>query len=505
MKRRRRQLLILAAIVVVVIAALAMFAGPAPAATPPTPAAAPATAGVTAGTPDLRWGGCPDGGGQAGMECATLEVPVDPDRPHGRMLTLMLGRLPATGPNPIGSVLINFGGPGPSGITMLRDHFAGAFTGLRERMHLVTWDPRGYGGEFGGRSTRLDCDWRSMVRPRTPPFPRSQAEFDQLATANRALAEPCRATDPALFDHMDSASNAHDLEAIRRALGEEQLNYYGASYGGIIGQSYARLFLDRLRTMVLDGTGNHSTGDWDAELDAIARDNEATFQRFVDWCAAARSCALHGSDLTARWQHLVARADQTPVPARRAGAGVAYTGRELQTLAVGMAMRGGEGWPALARAIRDAEHGDASGFRPPGQPSPYPMVGTPGVTECLDFPRFHDQAHLAATVERLRTVAPNTGASFPLAAHMPTCSGWPAPVTNPPAAPPEDVPPLLGAGTWTDFPGTARAVQQVPDSSTIYHDGPGHVLYASGNACAIQHINRYLTTTRLPPPDTRCP
>jgi pimeloyl-ACP methyl ester carboxylesterase len=499
--RRRKHLLILAAVLVALIAVAFTLGSPAQGASP-TPGAASAG---SPSTPRLQWGACPDGGGRAGMQCATLTVPVDPDQPGGRTIDLKVGRLRATGTDPVGSVLVNFGGPGPSGITMLRDHFAGAFTELREWMHLVTWDPRGYGGEFGGRSTALGCDWRSMVRPRTPAFPRSQAEFDQLVAANRALAEPCRATDPALFDHMDSASHAHDMEAIRQALGEQRLNYYGASYGGVFGQAYARLFPDRLRTMVLDGTGNHATNDWDAELDAIARDSQATFQRFVDWCAATRSCALHGSDLTARWQHLVARADQTPIPARRAGAGVAYTGRELQTLAVSTAMRGQQGWPGLARAIRAAEHGDASGFRPPGQPSPYPMVGTPGVTECLDFPRFHDHAHLAATVQRLRTVAPDTGASFPLAAHTPTCSGWPAPVTNPPAPLPEGVPPLLGAGTWTDFPGTARAIQQVAGSRSIYHDGPGHVLYASGNTCAIQHVNRYLATTKLPPPGTRCP
>ena len=246
-----------------------------------TVACAPATADPPPAA--TAWAPCPDGA-EIGMECAALDVPVDPAEPEGRRITLQLGRLPATG-SAEGSVLTNFGGPGPSGIDMLREMAHGSFASLRERMHIVTWDPRGYGGPFGGRSTALGCDWTTLVRP-TPPYPADQAEFDALAAANRATATACRDTDPTLFDHMDSASNAWDLEAIRVALGEPELNFYGSSYGGMYGQAYARLFPDRIRTMVLDGTSTHSTADWPSELDALARDQEALFQRFVAWCAA---------------------------------------------------------------------------------------------------------------------------------------------------------------------------------------------------------------------------
>lgn len=463
----------------------------------PTPAqAAPPS------QPTVAWGACADGPGAVGMECATLDVPVDPAQPDGRRITLALGRLPATGPQPAeGSVLINFGGPGAPGIALLRDRGAEAFAQLRQRMDIVTWDPRGYGGVFGGRSTELPCDWRRMVRP-TPPFPADQAGLDQIAAANRAVAVPCRDTDPELFDHMDSASNAHDMERIRQALGEPQLDFYGSSYGGYFGQAYARLYPDRIRTMVLDGTANHATGDWAAELDAIAHDNESAFGRFVEWCGTDPSCVLHGTDVAGRWQQLVADADRSPIPAT--GVDARYTGRDLQGLAAGDVMAGPAGWAALAQAIATAENGDAAGFVPPGGGNPYPIIGSPGVTECLEIPRYADQQQMATTVDRLRAIAPNRGAAFPLAAHVLSCAGWPAPLSNPPAPLPDGVPPLLGAGTWLDFGGTDRVVQQVPGSVSIFHDGPGHVLYASGNACVVEHVNRYFTTAELPSPGTRC-
>jgi hypothetical protein len=89
--------------------------------------------------------------------------------------------------------------------------------------------------------------------------------------------------------------------------------------------------------------------------------------------------------------------------------------------------------------------------------------------------------------------------------HALGCAGWPTPVTNPPAALPADrLPPLLGAGTWTDHADTAAIVAPVPGSGTVRFDGPGHGLYLSGDRCTIAHANRYLAFRRLPPPGTLC-
>jgi pimeloyl-ACP methyl ester carboxylesterase len=456
--------------------------------TAPASAAAPAP---------LAWGACPDGGGSVGIECSTVEVPVDWSRPGGRKLTLTVGRLRSDGERPAkGSVLVNFGGPIGNSVELMR-MFGGAFAQLRHSMHIVTWDIRG-GPGLPGYSTRLPCTWRSLP---VPTFPKSQREFDALAAKNRAFASGCRDKDPELFDRMDSATNARDADAIRAALGERQVNFYGSSYGGFFAQAYARLFPHRVRTMVLDGTINHSASNWARELAASARDNERVVRRFVAWCDAEPSCALHGRDVARVWRSVVASANDAPMPTSTPG--VSYVGEQLQIFGMFMARAGLAEWPALARALAGGERGDASGYVPPPPNLPYPSAPQPGVVECPDLPRPHSYAELRASVRRLNAIAPLTGASGTLLRAVMTCVGWPTPVTNPPRDLPRGLPPLVMAGAWVEYDSALRAIRQVPGSRAIEHDGPGHTLYLP-NECARAHLDRYLSDRVLPPRGTRC-
>ncbi|MER5646005.1 alpha/beta fold hydrolase [Streptosporangium sp. NPDC002524] len=438
-------------------------------------------------TDPLDWSACPDD--KIGMECADLRVPVDWQRPDGREITLKLGRLKATGTSE-GSVLIAYGGPGAPGIAITRSE--NRWTGLRERMDIVTWDTRGYGEQFRGLSTGLPCVW---TRVPLPEFPEDDADFGRLSDTNRGYAEACRNKDPELFANMSSADHARDMEAIRKALGGAKLNFYGASYAGFYGQDYARLFPGQVRAMVLDGTWNHSTSDWTGELEAMARSNEEAVGRFFDWCAAAGKCR----DVPAKWRKLVAAADRTPIPAKKAG--IAYDGRDLQAFAVSSARMGGEAWPKLARDIRAAAGGDASGFVPE-RGARYPDQST-GVTECVDWPRPANRAELRTTITRLREVAPDAGTANTLATGTLGCVGWPVPVTNPPAPLPKGLPPMLGAGAWGESDAVQRVLRQVPGSVTVRHEGPGHTLHGF-NPCARAHIDHYLTDRVLPPAGTKC-
>ncbi|WP_148088760.1 alpha/beta fold hydrolase [Saccharothrix texasensis] len=431
--------------------------------------------------PALDWQPCP-GDSAVAAQCADLAVPLTATR----AITVKLGRLPATGVRK-GTVLVNFGGPQGDQIAIMRSR-PRIFDRIRESMDVVTWDPRGYPGLSG---PVLDCDWRTL---RTPRFPADQAGFDRLVAENRARGDRCRDTDPELVDRMDSGSDARDVEAIRVALGEPRVNFIGTSYGGVIAQSYARRFPHRVRTVYVDGTGNHSTRDWDRELDAMARDYEAVVRRFLDWA---------GPGVEERWQALVAKADAEPVPAPSVG--TSYDGTQLQALAFAKLRPGPSRWDEALRAVTAAEAGDASGFAPPGR-DPEPGLPGGGVKECLDFPRS-DFRQVERTVERLRRIAPNIGAAFPMAWHLPlTCAGWPTPTTNPPAPLPSTLPPFLGAGTWQDYGLTTRVTDQVRGSRAIYHDGPGHNLFAGmANPCVIEHVSAYVTDRRLPPAGATCP
>ncbi|MGZ0147990.1 alpha/beta fold hydrolase [Kribbella sp. WER1] len=440
----------------------------------------------------LTWGECPGGPGSVGIECATLKVPVDYDHPDGRQLTLTIGRLRSTAAKPKGSVLVNFGGPVGISIDLMRKYGGGeSFAGLRRQMDIVTWDLRG-GPNSPGLSTNLPCDWTGA---RIPSVPRNQAEFDRLAANNRAAAERCRAKDPELFGAMDSATHARDADAIRQALGERQTSFYGASYGGFIGQAYARLFPDRVRAMVLDGTWNHSAANWNRELPLLARDVQSYVTRFFDWCRTQGDCP----DAPKLWRQVTARADRTPLPA----GDVKYSGDDIRYQAVALARVGVTSYPRLAAALRKATTGDASGFVPDPPSAPYAMTASPGVVECTDWPHPADQRQLMQQVRRMRAAAPYTGAVATIEQAILSCVGWPIPVRNPPAALPDRLPPLVMAGNWSEFQAASRVVDQVPGSGSIYHDGPGHTLYQS-NACARAKIDAYLADLAVPAVGTRC-
>ncbi|MEV1250121.1 alpha/beta fold hydrolase [Nonomuraea sp. NPDC050022] len=437
----------------------------------------------------LDWAACPND--KVGMTCADLQVPADWQKPDGRKITLKLGRLKATGTSAEGSVLVAYGGPGGPGIALTQT-YADLWAKLRERMDVITWDTRGYGAQFSGLSTGLACTW---TRIPLPDLPKDDAAFGRLSDTNRGYAEACRNKDPELFANMSSADHARDMEAIRKALGDGKLNFYGASYAGIYAQDYARLFPAQVRTMVLDGTISHSGTDWTTDMVNMAKDNETSFNRFFTWCAGAGKCR----ELSAQWRGLVAKADRSPVPAKSAG--IAYTGGDLQSLAMGFAHQGPDSYPKLAEALRKAVRGDASGFVP-ARGSRYPDQST-GVTECTDWPRPAGRAELDKTIARLRKIAPNAGAANTLATGTLGCIGWPVSVTNPPAPLPKGLPPMLGAGAWRESDAVARILTQVPGSATIRHEGPGHTLFAS-NECARNHMFRYLTDRTLPSSEAKC-
>ncbi|REH41155.1 TAP-like protein [Kutzneria buriramensis] len=413
------------------------------------------------------------------MECATLSVPLDWNDPGGRKVTLALGRLKATGPSQ-GTVLVNYGGPGAPGVEVMGGRLLSPgsqpFDQLRQHMDVITWDPRGY-GLLGGMGTPT-IDWsclKSLPNSGMPTPPTTQAGFAALAASNAAAANACRAQDPTLFDHMDTLSNARDMDAIRRALGQSKVNLYMGSYGGVYGQTYADLYPDRVRTMVMDGTGDHSI-DFDRAQDALARDNVARLQRFSDWCAADDTCALHGQD----------------VPKVVATALDDWSSRV--TMSIRLIRSGRADFPQLATDLTKAEHGDKSAF-------PVSHMGYP-VSECHEWPAPRSLADLTASETRLTRVDPVLGAAGTMVAFTLACVGWPGAANNPPRPLPAHLPPMLAVGTWGDFPATNRVASRVPGSGWIRHDDSGHELYATGNACVIPLVDRYLLTGV--PPKAEC-
>ncbi|QYC41716.1 Tripeptidyl aminopeptidase precursor [Nonomuraea coxensis DSM 45129] len=460
-------------------------------------AAVPAAASASprSGPSPLDWTACAD----KEMRCASIEVPVDWSKPSGRKIRLTAGMLPHTGAERrIGAVFAVPGGPGGSGVKDLST-YAGSFSDLRGRFDIVTVEPR-------NTVDKGVLPYECLISGPWIALPGSPAEYAEQGRRNREAAQRCRAADPEYFDHLDSASVARDMEAIRVALGEERLSFIGSSYGGIPAITYARLFPARVRAVVLDGTASPAMDRAESRLGS-----ERAFARFAAWCAATTACALHGQDVGQVWRALIERADRSPIPVR-AEPPVAYSGFDLKEAAAPSIIAPGRKpehprWAQLAEAIERAVGGDASGFAGYVRQGTYSLkVPSPvgmNMTHCPDgmgYGSYEEYREQRRKAERLLPNLSGIESWHPLG-----CVGWPSPVTNPfEPLPAQGLPPFLGVGSRTDFDGAADIVRRVPGSAALLHDGDGHALYNSGVTCVVGHVNRYLTSLRLPPPGTVC-
>lgn len=281
-----------------------------------------AVAAEEARVPVLSWQDCQDG-----FQCSSAKVPLDHDRPNGEKIDLALIRLPATDPaKRIGSLFVNFGGPGASGIDRMRARgkWEWLFSPeLRARFDVVSWDQRGI-----GRSATVRCfdnlrEQEEFLNS-IPVYPETAAQEPAFYDSYREFVRRCEAKSGDLLDHVSSANTARDLDLLRQAVGDKKLTYHGISYGTHLGAIYANLFPDKVRAMAFDGaldfvgnaTGHNGQGTTvplDTRQD-VPRGVAETFEQFLRLCAApGANCAFAGGDLRQKWADLVAKVSAAPV------------------------------------------------------------------------------------------------------------------------------------------------------------------------------------------------
>jgi pimeloyl-ACP methyl ester carboxylesterase len=454
-----------------------------------------ATAHATAPTPTLSWTPCADGR----VQCASLAVPVDHDEPAGEKITLAIGRLPAQNPaTRRGTIIFHSGGPAP----MLDDESLTAahlalLDDLRQWFDVVVFDSRGY-----GQSAAL-CD--VAVAPQFGLFDGTAAEFADHRSGAAAYGASCLQQNPALATHAGSVDVAHDIDAIRVALGEEKIVFYGSSYGTVFGQEYARLYGDHLSRLFLDSTRDRSASylEWQRN---VALTEERDLADFARWCAAEPTCALHGTDPVAVWDQVVAAADANPLPG---SGGRTLSGFQLRGLAGSLVADTRRA--TAAAALSAARTGDATALLDMAGPLP-PAMDVGQLTECADFPvRPDDYGLLQAAGEDLRrTVAPRVGWIGPVQFSY-KCAGWPIPASDPP--PPGEVtgvPPALLVNSTLDATHNILDAQQVadriPGSTVLPVIGYYHAVYLTqpDNRCVRDAVHAYLLDGTMPPAGTQC-
>jgi pimeloyl-ACP methyl ester carboxylesterase len=283
-------------------AALVVLAGALTASTLAMPAAtagSPARGATAAAAPvpSLAWASC-----YKHFQCAAARVPLDYDEPTGAGIRLALIRLRASNPKRrIGSLFLNPGGPGGSGVDMVR--FGGRFLfseKVRARFDLVGFDPRGIAASAPLRC--FDSFDEALGALPSMAFPVTRAEEQEWVEGDRALADACAQRGGAIIDHMSTANVARDLDLLRRAVGDSRLSYAGYSYGSYVGATYANLFPNNVRALLVDGVLDPIA--WSTGTDATrslpfstrlgsAQGTYATLRQFFSLCnEAGANCAF---------------------------------------------------------------------------------------------------------------------------------------------------------------------------------------------------------------------
>lgn len=467
------------------------------------PGVSPASSPSAAAAP-LAWHDC--GGG---FQCASLSVPVDYSDPNGRRISLALIRERATDPSRrLGSLLLNPGGPGGSGIDFLRRDAARDFKNLNTRFDLVSWDPRGV-----GESAPVIC----LDAPQLDKFlaldsvlddPQEEAAFFQ---ANQAFAIGCKRNSGYLLRFMDSESTARDMDRIRTAIGDSMLTYLGFSYGTLLGQWYAHLFPTHVRALALDGVVD-SAGTGQASALAQLAGFEQNLQAFLADCRSRNTCDYARSgDPGVKLNAAMAKLDVTPLQV-----GARQLTRRLAGDAVTIAMYNQDYWPRLDQALAQLDHGDGSGMltladawneRNPGGTYSNFANGAFAATQCIDrigAPRTEigPEDPIGPAIEK---ASPFFG---PLIAWEGLyCEFWPELPRPYRQVTVSGAPPILLIGATND-PATpyswAKGVHnEIPDSVLLTRVGNGHTSYGF-SSCIAAAEDAYLFSLTLPPSGTTC-
>jgi pimeloyl-ACP methyl ester carboxylesterase len=471
-----------------------------------------ATGSAGADDGSLSWAACADRvASLAGLECATLPVPLDPANSDGETIELAVARSESTGSEQerIGSLVLNPGGPGGSGIEFLTNAAAAFPESLTDRFDLVSFDPRGV-----GESTPVRCiDDATKDEQLTGDLsPDTDAELDAALEDQEEFLDGCRENSGALLEHMSTADVAADMDVLREALGDDQLTYLGYSYGTSIGAVYATLFPDNVRAMVLDGSVSPSASE-EQQLLAQARGFERTFDNFVASCDAEPECALApdaaGAVAAARQQ-----LETSPVEVETES-GTRVLGPDLFDLAVATALYDTTLWGSLAASIADLDDGGAStllslvdrqtGRQPDGSYDNSSDAQT--MVACADSPERPTVDEATESARRILDAAPTFGGITAFGALG--CAGWPLAANPLPEITGADAPTVLVVGTVGDpatpYEWSEEMTAALESAVLLTYEGDGHTAFLRGGPCIEDAVVEYLVDLVVPPAGTRCP
>ncbi|MFF2926992.1 alpha/beta hydrolase [Streptomyces celluloflavus] len=482
------------------------------------------------------------------FECGTVTVPLDYGHPGSGEIRLAVNRMRTTGPGRrLGSLLLNFGGPGEPVVAVLPD-MAGFFPGPAASYDLVGVDPRGTGG-----SSPVVCGpgVAMTVNIAEPPA--------QVAADQRAKNATCGTHSGKLLPWVGTPDAARDMDVVRAALGEQKLNYMGFSYGTTLGANYAHQFPARVGRFVLDSVVD-PTHDPEQEALAQTASEQAVLDDFLADCAArGADCPLGGTgqsaadELTALYQDAKAQGG---------------AGEFIQAIRNGLYSEAS--WPAIRQALAQLEQGDTTGIArlaggggasglpaavaphrsapadgpgryddpggadDPGRPAGSDRSGRSGPADrnrsgpvrsdpdpdavqagvsmraiaCRDTAARYDADAFTRALPAFLKASPLFGEAN--ATGLLSCAGWPvAGDDTSRQVRAAQAPPMLLVATTDDpatpYDGAAHMARALGNGSTVLTlRGSGHGAYVTPSACVHRNVDAFLLHGVLPAKGTTC-
>jgi pimeloyl-ACP methyl ester carboxylesterase len=448
----------------------------------------------------------------AGAECGMLSVPVDYSKPDGDVAQIAMIRFKATGQK-IGSLVVNPGGPGESGVEAAASMAPTLPQSVREQFDLVGFDPRGVANSTPAAWCNSDADNdRLRADPTVEYTPEGVAHIEN---ENKAFVQRCLdKMGKEFLANLGTANVAKDLDAIRVGLGDQKLTYLGYSYGTRIGALYAEAYPDKVRAMILDGAVDPNADQIEEEIRQAAAFQKA-FDNYAADCANSPDCPL-GTDPAKAvdvYKSLVEPLVKNPAKTKDPR-GLSYSDAIVGTI---LPLYSPSLWRHLTQALSELK--DGTGDTMLAMADLYMGRDAKGhynnstdvrvAVNCMDKPHITDRAKVVEEDRRTREVAPFMSyGEFTGLAPLDTCAFWPVPATGDQhEIKVTGLPPILVVSTTNDpatpYQAGVDLAQQL-GGTLLTFDGTQHTVVFQGNTCVDDIAARYLVDVTVPPPNTRC-
>ena len=478
---------------------------------------------------DLTWTDCTDDATGTAFQCATVTVPLDYDNPQGQTITVALKKLPSTSSSPRGSVFLNPGGPGGSGISLIESQVelykSGDLSEVLANYDVIGFDPRGV-----GQSTPITCwtpeDVQAILAgqaevPFSPLTPGSAADIVTQGSREAAACEEHTEV-PEILDHADTRSVARDMDVMRALVGDKDLNYLGYSYGTYLGAVYTELFPDNIGRVVLDSAMDPTMARQDPmEGDAAA--GEQSLRTYIESQQGQAGFPLSGTTDAAVAQLATFLDGLDADPLTVSGSGTPLNRAKAVDAISKLVTTSPDKWPLLTEGLTQAmnahdgsalkANADAvSGNSAPPTTEKQVVEQLQGLkvfsaNRCLDFPDAGNESSWDAALASYHHDYPVFHSLLPQ--YDAFCHGWGH--TSRTEAVDVDVEatnPMLVIGILHDpqtpYPWSKALVSKIRNSHLLSVDMYGHGATGS-NACTSAKVSDYLVNGTLPSDGEICP